>query len=158
MLQPRRGAKGLPVGGQEGIAEGIAQKEIDMKQGKDGRGSPEAQKVAEGIAQKEIDMSLRKAGPEPSAEEQGLAEGIAKKEIAIDTGDAETTQSWFGRKKAKPAPQPSTPKVDTLPPLFCFLKASCNLTLQPGCNVLHILQKSQAGDLRAPVVWRFYRS
>lgn len=110
-LQPRRGEKALPIGGQQGVAEGIAQKEIDMKLGKDGRASPEAQKVAEGISQKEIDMSLRKAGPKSSTEEQGLAEGIAKKEIAIDTGDAAPTQSWFGRKKAKPSPKPEPAKV-----------------------------------------------
>ena len=82
-----------------------------MKLGQDGRGSSQQQKIAEGIAQKEIDMGLRKDGPEPSAEEKGLAEGIAKKEIAIDTGDDVPTQSWFGRKKAKPSTEPQISKV-----------------------------------------------
>ena len=105
ILQPKKKKRGASRQ-QEGIAEGIAQKELNLGLGKDGKGSKEDQALAEGISQKEIDMSLRKAGPEPSAQEKGLAEGIAQKEIAIDTGKDESTRSWFGGKKAKPKPSP----------------------------------------------------
>lgn len=78
---------------------------MSLQPTKSRRGSSRQQEgIAEGIAQKEIDIGLRKAGPEPTAQEKGLAEGIAKKEIAIDTGKEESTRSWFGRgKKAKPS-------------------------------------------------------
>ncbi len=108
-MQPAKGRRKASQQ-QDGVAEGIAKKEIAQGLGKDGRSSRQEQALAEGISQKEIDIGLRKAGPEPSGEEKALAEGIAKKEIAIDTGKEESTRSWFGRgKKAKSdsVPQPS---------------------------------------------------
>ena len=61
--------------------------------------SKQQEGIAEGIAQKEIAMKLGKEDPEPSKSEKKLAEGIAQKEIAIATGKEEPTSSnsWFKR-------------------------------------------------------------
>lgn len=75
--------------------------------------------IAEGIAQKEIDIGLKKAGPAPSKEEKALAEGIAKKEIAIDTGKEPSTKSksFLGGlfKSGGKSPKPLSPKVGLNP-------------------------------------------
>ena len=57
--------------------------------------------IAEGIAQKEIDMKLKKDAPEPSEESKNIAEDIAKAEINIDSGKEKSTRGWFGLGKPK---------------------------------------------------------
>ena len=52
--------------------------------------------IAEGIAQKEIDIKLKKDTPEPSQEDKNIAEDIAKAEIQIDSGKESPTRNWFG--------------------------------------------------------------
>ena len=87
-----------------------------LLQPKKGRreGSSQQEGIAEGISQKEIDIGNRKAGPEPSAQEKALAEGIAQKEIAIDTGRDESTRSWFGGRKGKASAKPQPSEVSCL--------------------------------------------